>query len=202
MQRVLDLQFPSDSRAVERKIGVDGTDYLLRLLEFNIDDVDIDDDGTVDWPESIEDKLLPQIDGVVTLYDVTDRRSLEDVVAILRECQRDARSELRLQAPCLRSWNLSSNESQQLISFVRSGAIERVEIPSLLAATKCDAPVSEREIDPRAVERQARREIVGIETLQLTSDSADCYRQCVSILLRDIAVGKPGRLSLERENAC
>lgn len=83
MQKALDLPFISDSQAVERKIGIDGTDYLLRLLEVPIDDVDIDDDETVSWPETIEDKLMPQIDGAVTLYDVQDRATLEDVPKML-----------------------------------------------------------------------------------------------------------------------
>lgn len=84
MQKALDLPFLSDSQAVERKIGIDGTDYLLRLLEVPIDDVDIDDDDeTVIWPETIEDKLMPQIDGAVTLYNVQDRGTLEDVPKML-----------------------------------------------------------------------------------------------------------------------
>lgn len=85
MQKALDLTFPSDSRAVERKIGIDGTDYLLRLLEVPIVDLDIDDDDTIIWPETIEDKLMPQIDGAVTLYDVGDRASLEGLGKALSE---------------------------------------------------------------------------------------------------------------------
>ena len=108
MQHALDLPFPSDSPAVERKIGIDGRDYLLRLLEISIDDIDIDDDDTVGWPETIEDKVMPQIDGALTLYDVKDQGSLENVPEMLSECNcsramstiEDAVS-ISIESPCL-----------------------------------------------------------------------------------------------------
>lgn len=86
MQNAFDLPFPSDLHAVERKIEVDGSDYLLRLLEISIDDIDIDDDDTVSWPETIEDKIMPHIDGALTLYDVKNEGSLENLPEMLSEC--------------------------------------------------------------------------------------------------------------------
>ena len=50
--------------------------------------VDIDeDDDSVSWPETIEDKLMPKIDGAMTLYDITDRTSLVNVPEMLSECE-------------------------------------------------------------------------------------------------------------------
>ena len=86
MERALSLTLEPDSQALERKIGIEGNDYLLRLLEISIDDVDIDeDDDTVSWPETIQNKIMPRIDGVITLYDVRDRGSLENVPDMLSE---------------------------------------------------------------------------------------------------------------------
>ena len=48
-------------------------------------DVDIDDDDTVSWPASVADRMMPHIDGVLTLYNVADRTSLEDVPETLSE---------------------------------------------------------------------------------------------------------------------
>ena len=79
MQRALDLPLPSPTKAADRKIPYDGTLYRIRLLEISIDDVDIDDDDTVSWPASVADRMMPHIDGVLTLYNVADRTSLEDV---------------------------------------------------------------------------------------------------------------------------
>lgn len=86
MQRALDLPHPSPTKAADRKIPYDGTLYRIRLLEISIDDVDVDDDdGTVSWPASVADRMMPHIDGVLTLYNVADRSSLDEVPEILGE---------------------------------------------------------------------------------------------------------------------
>ena len=85
MQRALDMPLPSPTKAADRKIPYDGTLYRIRLLEISIDDVDIDDDDTVSWPASVADRMMPHIDGVLTLYNVADRSSLEDVPETLGE---------------------------------------------------------------------------------------------------------------------
>ena len=92
MQKALDVPHSAASRAAERKISVKGSDYIVRLLEISIDDVDWDDDdGTVGWPETIDDKMLPRIDGALVLYDIVDARSLEKVPEMLSKCMSQAR---------------------------------------------------------------------------------------------------------------
>jgi GTPase SAR1 family protein len=83
VQRALDLPSPAPTKAADRKIPYDGTLYRIRLLEIHIDDVEIDDDDTVSWPDSVADKMMPHIDGVLTLYDVADRPSFDDVAETL-----------------------------------------------------------------------------------------------------------------------
>ena len=85
MQHALDLPLPSPTKAANRKIPYDGTLYRICLLEISIDDVDIDDDDIVSWPASVADRMMPHIDGVLTLYNVADRTSLEDVPETLGE---------------------------------------------------------------------------------------------------------------------
>ena len=49
--------------------------------------MDIDeDDLTVNWPETIGDKMMPRIDGALVLYDITDDSSLEGIPEMLSEC--------------------------------------------------------------------------------------------------------------------
>lgn len=100
IQRALDLPFPAPSLAAERKIPYEGTVYLIRLLEIPIDDVDIDDDDTVSWPGTIADKMMPRIDGVLTLYDVKDRGSLEGVPETLAAIQRAATPSVLVSCKC------------------------------------------------------------------------------------------------------
>lgn len=87
VQKALGLVQPPQSRAAERKISVRGSDYVVRLLELQIDDVDFDDDDTIiNWPETIDDKMLPSVDGALVLYSIQDETSLENVPEMLSEC--------------------------------------------------------------------------------------------------------------------
>lgn len=85
IQRALGLSHPPYSHAAERKIPIDGRIHIVRLLELPIDDVDIDDDDVVEWPETIANKMMPKIDGTLTLYNVNDKSSLEAVPEMLSE---------------------------------------------------------------------------------------------------------------------
>lgn len=87
VQRALDLPGLPHSQATQRKITTDGREYLLRMLEVTNDDVDVDDeDDTIMWPETIDSKIMPKIDGALLLYSIKDRSSLEDVPEMLSEC--------------------------------------------------------------------------------------------------------------------
>lgn len=89
VQRALDLPGLPPSQATQRNIKAEGQEYLLRLLEVSNDDVDIDDeDDTVMWPETIDSKIMPRIDGALVLYSVKDESSLEDIPEMLSECRR------------------------------------------------------------------------------------------------------------------
>lgn len=85
IQRAFNLPYLPSSLAAERTIPIDGNVYLVRLLELPIEDIDIDDDETISWPDTIEDKMMPRVDGAVALYDVKDRRSIADLPETLRE---------------------------------------------------------------------------------------------------------------------
>jgi GTPase SAR1 family protein len=91
VQKALDVPYPVATRAAERKISVKGSDYFVRLLEVSIDDADWDDDDeTVVWPETIDDKMMPRIDGALVLYDIIDASSLEKVREMLSKCMSQA----------------------------------------------------------------------------------------------------------------
>lgn len=86
VQKALDLPTLSPSQAAERKIPIDGNVYLVRLLELPIDDVDIDEDDIVTWPDTIADKVMPRVDGAIALYNVQDKDTFDDIPEVLSEC--------------------------------------------------------------------------------------------------------------------
>ncbi|TKA39847.1 hypothetical protein B0A54_10197 [Friedmanniomyces endolithicus] len=83
VQKALDLPSLPPSQAAERKIPIDGNVYLVRLLELPIDDVDIDDDDIVTWPDTIADKVMPRVDGAIALYNVQDKDTFDDIPEVL-----------------------------------------------------------------------------------------------------------------------
>jgi len=85
VQKALDLPNLPPTQAAERKTSIGGSEYLIRLLELPIDDVDVEEDDTITWPDTIEDKMMPRVDGAVMLYDVQDRGSFDDIPEVLSE---------------------------------------------------------------------------------------------------------------------
>lgn len=85
IQKALELPDLPPSQSAERKIPIDGSVYLVRLLELPIDSIEINDDDTIDWPDTIEDKKMPRVDGALALYDVKDKSSIEDLPEMLGE---------------------------------------------------------------------------------------------------------------------
>lgn len=83
VQKALGLPTLPPSQAAEQEIPIDGSVYLVRLLELPIEDIDINDDDTINWPDTIEDKMMPKVDGALTLYDVQDRESVEELPEML-----------------------------------------------------------------------------------------------------------------------
>ena len=57
--------------------------YLVRLLELPSEDIEIEDDEKIKWPQTIASELLPRVDGTLILYDVTDKGSIEELPEML-----------------------------------------------------------------------------------------------------------------------
>ena len=62
-----------------RKMSIDGSVYIVRLVELTYDDLDTDSDSRISWPEVLNGVPVPAIDGALTLYDVMNKESLAQV---------------------------------------------------------------------------------------------------------------------------
>ncbi len=85
VQCALDLKKPSASPASTKKVSLEGTTSVLRLIELPIDEVGVTKDQEIEWPEKVGDQALPQIDGALLLYDVTNEDSITQVPNMLSE---------------------------------------------------------------------------------------------------------------------
>lgn len=85
IKAALDLNQLPGSRAAEKRYPYEGSPYILRLLELNLDDIDTNHDGTIDWPERVEDRIMPKVDGALALYSCKEASSIKDLRDMLSE---------------------------------------------------------------------------------------------------------------------
>ncbi|OMP85532.1 Ras guanine nucleotide exchange factor A [Diplodia seriata] len=83
IDRAFDLRTRSHARTATRKMSIDGTVYTVRLVEVPFEELDIEHDDRICWPEKIDDMPAPRIDGALMLYDVMNQESLAQVPGML-----------------------------------------------------------------------------------------------------------------------
>ncbi|KAK8217181.1 hypothetical protein M8818_001433 [Zalaria obscura] len=98
IQLALDLPTPASLGA--RKIPLNGSSCLVRLLELPFDEVDIDEDDIISWPDRIEQRKMPRVDGAMTLYDVSDRKSFEQVPEVLTAIRKASIPSMLISSKC------------------------------------------------------------------------------------------------------
>jgi hypothetical protein len=85
IKQALDLEEMPATPFTSRKVQMDGTVYVVRLIEVNYGDLDLDDEKCICWPDTVGNTPVPHIDGAFTLYDVTCKDSLLQVPETLSE---------------------------------------------------------------------------------------------------------------------
>ena len=84
IHKALELRSAPLTSAATRKLTLDGNAYTVRLVEIKLGDLVIDDSEGLQWPNTIgDDMAMPRVDGTLTLYDVMDEGSLEQVPIVL-----------------------------------------------------------------------------------------------------------------------
>lgn len=86
IRKALGLPDKTASAMCHRKWTIDGTPYVVRLLEMRFDDVHAGERNTIEWPKQCHNVAIPRVDGAITMYDVTNRESLPEVPDMLSEC--------------------------------------------------------------------------------------------------------------------
>ncbi|KAE9992368.1 hypothetical protein EG327_009322 [Venturia inaequalis] len=84
IQKAFNLQSPPTSAISSRKMSIDGSVYVVRLIELSFNELDLDDESRICWPDSVNGASIPYIDGAFTLYDVMNKESLVQVPETLQ----------------------------------------------------------------------------------------------------------------------
>lgn len=154
-------------------MSIDGSVYVVRLIELSFNELDLDDESRICWPDSVNGASIPYIDGAFTLYDVMNKESLVQVPETLRKSGHQAAM------PQLFLWSPG-----RLIVFAEG--IYNASIPFILVACKCDFPPSHRHVDPYGVEKRAKALIGDITAFQTSQAAPDTQKRCVAVILRAI----------------
>ena len=81
----LDLRARTHELVSSKKVSLEGSISLLRLLKINVNDVELAPGHRSHWPERVGDVPTPRIDGVLVLYDVTDESSIDQIPDLVGE---------------------------------------------------------------------------------------------------------------------
>ncbi|KAF7597050.1 hypothetical protein BBP40_010524 [Aspergillus hancockii] len=81
IQSALDMKQPPSSRTTTKKMSLDGTVYLVRLLEMDTKDITIGNDGPLEWPRTGNES--PAVDGALVVHDVTRSVGLPELTRLL-----------------------------------------------------------------------------------------------------------------------
>ena len=78
----LDMRHPATSRTTTKKMSLDGSVYLVRLLEIGSKEIIRDPKGPI-WPRFGNDPSPPSIDGVLVLHDTTQPAIFTEIANLL-----------------------------------------------------------------------------------------------------------------------
>lgn len=73
----LDMKITPSSFSTRKKMSLDGSVYMVRLLEVDLQHVFVDENNVIVWPQ-LEKDSTPVIDGVLLLHDATRSDSFDD----------------------------------------------------------------------------------------------------------------------------
>ena len=85
IQCSLDLKRVSVSPISSKKVSLEGKLYVVRLFELDLDQLDMTTSQALVWPQILGKEHISTVDGVLALFDVRDRSSIQPIPAILSE---------------------------------------------------------------------------------------------------------------------
>ena len=86
IQCSLDLKRASASPVISKKVSLEGTIYVVRLVELGLEKLQLSANQPLCWPQTLGQEPMPDIDGVLVLFNVMDHSSIDQIPAFLSEC--------------------------------------------------------------------------------------------------------------------
>lgn len=71
---------PSTMNITSLRHELDGTPYLVTLVELDLEGIELDPNQPVHWPKQIGGHMVPRMDGAMILYDAIHQEDMTDSV--------------------------------------------------------------------------------------------------------------------------
>lgn len=133
----LDMRQPFKGRQTTKKMSLDGSVYLVRVLELSTTEITPDPKGPV-WPRFGSDLSPPTIDGVLVLHDITQPSTFPETAKLL------GASLLPLSVYSGRVLHIVHRLSQQRVMWLIDGSFCLRRFRGCLLTSVCSACQQER----------------------------------------------------------
>lgn len=153
-------------------MALDGSVYIVRLLEIEARDISVASDGTVEWPR-FGHESPPTVDGALVIHDVTQPASLSELTGLLGRLS-------HLIAPDHRCCMGCAVANPATDSFTESS------FPFILVGSKCDVQSADGPCEPA---------LGNYEFHRTSPDSPRSQKLCIAMVLRSVIGRKYGKWS-------
>ncbi|KAJ9253229.1 hypothetical protein DTO207G8_4236 [Paecilomyces variotii] len=138
VQCALDMKHPPTSHSNSKKMSLDGTVYMVRLLEISLDDISFDTNGSVIWPRTSDDNNLPPVDGALILHDVTSPGGIIEASRLLSALTKSSIPYVLVQCKC------DLQDRPQKMDAVTFEKMSRIISGKELHRTAADSPRTQK----------------------------------------------------------
>ncbi|KAI7920322.1 hypothetical protein M0657_003210 [Pyricularia oryzae] len=83
IQRALRAPRPPGNNITTVRLDLDGSALRATFLEVDTEFLEVEEKQPIHWPKQINGHMVPRIDGVLVLYDVTNKESLRELPPIM-----------------------------------------------------------------------------------------------------------------------
>ena len=204
VQFALDLQHPPMSRSSIKKISLDGTIYLVRLLEIAIHNVTFDEEGRIVWPTVLGEHILPPIDGILCLFDANDLTTVTNFSHIFGKLPLYLFSTFSIkldflggsppiQNPRTEGVERFPRQGQALAftdnDYATDGLSECSNIPFVIVACN-NSETLQSPGHEAAVFEEASRILAEAKILKATANDPESHKKCISTLIESLIFPK------------
>lgn len=85
IQRAMGLARAPGPQPTTARMFIENVPYAVTLFELDLEYFDVNPERQIQWPKQIGGTMMPPIDGVLLLYDVTNRDSIIELPQTLSE---------------------------------------------------------------------------------------------------------------------